>query len=167
MTEFTNEEIANLKKDLDKNLEKFFKDNDINVEKPIDIFEVLNKQKFSVYYADLKKFDGAVIIDESVDSVLGFDNNKIMVVNSNLSYEDSVFTLAHELAHFLASKWLKPTSKLQVEFREHSKKGARNDTENLIDFIAASILLPKEPFINILSRFEINSFIAFSNVIEF
>ncbi len=141
------EEIKKVEKDLPKNLVQFKKDfASSNGVLPIDIFKILERMGFEVYYGKLGKYDGAMLVDESVQSIDGFDTNKIIVVNSKLSYKKSVFTLAHELAHFLVQRWMNPLERLQIEFREHSKKGERDDTENLMDYIAASILMPEDVF---------------------
>ena len=117
-----------------------------NTSLPIDIFKILGRMGFEVYYGVLGKYDGAMLVDERVKVIDGFDTNKIVVVNSKLSYQKSVFTLAHELAHFLVRRWLTPNARLDIEFREQGQKGERNDTENFMDYIAASILMPEEMF---------------------
>lgn len=143
----TKEQLETLKKELPNNLAQFKKDfcseNDVI---PVDIFKILDRMGFDVYYGDLGKYDGAMLVDESVKSIDGFDTNKIVVASSRLSYNNALFTLAHELAHFLVYRWMKPHERLQIEFREHSKKGERDDTENFIDYIAASILMPEDLF---------------------
>lgn len=156
--ELTREELEKLKKNLSENLKNFretFCSGSDTL--PIDIFKILERMGFEVYYGDLGKFDGAMLIDEDVNFIEEFNTNKIMVVNSKLSYKSSVFTLAHELAHFLAYKWINPGKKMQVEFREHTKKGIRNETENFMDYVAASILMPEDIFKGVLAQKEIFS----------
>ena len=149
----TKEQLEELKAKLPENLEEFKKSfcsgNDTL---PINIFKILERMGFEVYYGDLGKYDGAMLIDEDVNFIEEFNTNKIMVVNSKLSYENSIFTLAHELAHFLAYKWINPHKKIQVEFREHTQKGVRDETENFMDYVAASILMPEDVFKSVLAQ---------------
>lgn len=154
--ELRTEEIKDLKKDLSKNLSIFFDEHYKERKIPVDIFKILNNIGFDVYYADLGTVEGVMVVDESVQAIEGFKGNKIMVVNSQLSYASSVFALAHELAHYLVQKWLYPNKKIQVEFREHIEKGMRSNTENFIDFIAASILMPSEQFKQVLAEKKIS-----------
>ena len=143
----TKEQIEVLQNDLPNKLKQFQQDYcSSSDELPIDIFKISDRMGFDVYYGDIGNYEGAMLVDESVKFIDGFDTNKILVVNSKLPYRASVFTLAHELAHFLVYRWLNPEKRLQIEFREHSKKGERDETENFIDFIAASILMPEEIF---------------------
>ena len=152
----TKEKIEELKKQLTSNLEKFRKEFcSENESTPIDIFKILDRMGFDVYYANLGKYDGAILVDERTAVIEGFNSNRLMVVNAKLPYENSVFTLAHELAHYLTQKWINPNTNLQIEFREHSTKGRRNETENFMDYIAASILMPKEWFAKSLANKEI------------
>ncbi len=144
---FTKEELQKIREDLPEKLKEFrnsFCSGSDSL--PIDIFKILDRMGFEVYYAKLGKLDGAMIIDESINAFENFKSNKLMLVNSKLSYENSVFTLAHELAHYLAYKWINPDKRVQVEFREHGIKGVRGDTEHCMDYIAASILMPEEIF---------------------
>lgn len=154
--ELTTKEIGQLKNNLNEYLEKFYLENSINIEQPIDIFDVLKKIGFSIYYAKLESYDGLIVVNEEIDYFRGFKSNKIIAANSELSYEHSVFVLAHELAHYLCAKWLsKNEEKIQVEYREPHKSDGRSESENFIDKVAAAILLPEKPFIKMLNGFGI------------
>ncbi len=154
----TKDELEKLNNDLTKNLEQFRKDFCSTSDKlPIDIFKISQRMGFEVYYGDLGKYDGAMLVDERVKFIDGFDTNKIVVVNSKLPYRKSIFTLAHELAHFLVYRWLRPNERLQIEFREHSQKGERDEIENFMDYIAASILMPEDVFKSSLAEKGITS----------
>ena len=153
MSELSKEQQDVLKEGLDSKIEKVFNQYSIDSNEPIDIFGLLEKIGFSVFYSDLKQYDGLIVVDETREKFDNFESNKIIAVNSNLGYEKSVFTLAHELAHFLCLKWLKCDENIQLEYRENSMVGKRTESENFIDFVAASILLPKKSFVATLNNF--------------
>lgn len=146
----TEEERRTLKEGLPGFLNDFWQAYYTEREVPVDIIKILKRMNFSVYYGKLPDaYDGFVMIDENVSAIKGLKNNKIVVANSKRSYESVMFTLAHELAHYLSQKWLNHNDKdhkVQLEFRERTNKGERDETENLMDFIAASILMPEEEF---------------------
>ena len=166
----TKDNLIKLKNDLDANLDNFFRAYYADQNIPVDIFAILERLNFDVYYGKLpRRYDGIMIVDENATVIEGFNSNKVIAANSKLSYRTSVFTLAHELAHYLAKRWLKSseTEKLEFEFREHTKKGERDETENFMDFIAASILMPKKQFIDDLENAGIkNAMDASSKVID-
>lgn len=163
----TKEQCEKIREDLSENLKQFRQDYFSSGTLPIDIFKIAQRLGFDIYYGDIGNYDGAMLVDESVKVIDGFETNKIVVVNSKLPYKQSVFTLAHELAHYLVDRWRNPNKHLQIEFREHSKKGERDETENLMDYIAASILMPEDIFKkDLLERGIESSDLVSANVID-
>jgi hypothetical protein len=117
---------------------------------PIDILEVVKKYKFTLVNALLdENDDGFIIVDNGKKNILGFETNKLIGVNSSKTLPWKRFIIAHELGHYILE--YKNSNKLQFAHRDHRK--GKNERENDIDYFAASILMPKDKFIDMYNTF--------------
>lgn len=115
----------------------------------VDVVKLANEIGFIVGKTDLDdNEDGFVMVDP--DGINKSSFTKIIGVNSNNSPKHQMFTIAHELGHYLFEK----NDSIQIyAHREHKKDkaGEKYNYENKIDYFAACLLMPKDSFIK---RFE-------------
>lgn len=140
---------------IDLFLKKFFADNNISASTngPIDVFSIATALGFGVYPADMEaNVEGAIIVDETKESVAGTAFNKVILYEVNNALKHVSFVVAHELAHYITEKLLDPNDKAIVEHREHKGSNPRNAYEQLIDYMAASILVPYDSAISYIKE---------------
>ena len=114
---------------------------------PIDIIKIVKKYGFTLVNARLdENEDGFIMINKSENNILGFETNKLIGVNSSKSLPWKRFIIAHELGHYKL-EYEDSNNKLQFAHRDHRK--GKDERENEIDYFSASILMPKEEFINL------------------
>lgn len=114
---------------------------------PIDIIKVVKKYGFTLVNARLdENEDGFIMINKSENNILGFETNKLIGVNSSKSLPWKRFIIAHELGHYKL-EYEDSDNKLQFAHRDHRK--GKDERENEIDYFSASILMPKDEFINL------------------
>ena len=114
---------------------------------PIDIIKIVKKYGFTLVNARLdENEDGLIMINKSENNILGFETNNLIGVNSSKSLPWKRFIIAHELGHYKL-EYEDSNNKLQFAHRDHRK--GKDERENEIDYFSASILMPKEEFINL------------------
>lgn len=112
---------------------------------PIDIVEVSKKLDFVLVNARLNENDdGFIIVDNSEDEILGFKTNKLIGINSSRSVPWKRFIIAHELGHYI----LKYKNSKKTEFAHRDHRKGKDKRENEIDYFSASILMPKDIYID-------------------
>ena len=134
--------------EMEEILKVFYDKNDIEVTIPVDIFEVANSLGFDVRGAEFKEpLDGLLLVDENAERIKGFNSNKVIAYNCQKSIYMKKFIVAHELAHYINAKNVKSEEKIVLAAREHEDEYSDNVNEQRMDYMAASILMPREDLV--------------------
>lgn len=113
----------------------------------IDVIRIAKSMGFVVGNIELDENEDGFIIVNDEKKIAGIGENRIIGINQNRSPKDKMFTIAHELGHYIFEK---DDNKLIYAHRERKKKDNNASGyvyENKIDFFAACLLMPKESFI--------------------
>lgn len=133
--------------ELDEITEEFLRKYSIDMKG--DIFQVLEKIGFEVHKANFRQpLEGIIFVDENEKRIKDFDKNKIIFYNANADLYKTRFILAHELAHYVNEKNKHPDRKVFFAMRDHQIGYSNNISEQEIDYMAASMLIPKEELKN-------------------
>ena len=118
----------------------------------VDIANVAKQLGFLVGNAKLgQEEDGFIIVDEGRSSILGFNTDKLIGVNSERTIDWKRFIIAHELGHYI------------LHFKEKNFKGlyvhldSKNeclDAEDSADYFATSLLMPMNSFVENYNRLQ-------------
>lgn len=116
---------------------------------PVDIFELADQLGFDVRGAAFDEhMEGLIVVNEFEDKIDGFESNKVIAYNCKKSIEQKKFIVAHELAHYIWEKSQAKEKRVVVAARDHQGKYSTNEMEQRMDYIAASLLVPKDHLID-------------------
>lgn len=116
---------------------------------PVDIFELADQLGFDVRGAEFDEhMDGLIVVNEFEDKIDGFESNKVIAYNCKKDIEDKKFIVAHELAHYIWEKSQAQERRIVVAARDHHGKYSVDEKEQRMDYIAASILVPREHLVD-------------------
>lgn len=119
---------------------------------PVDIFKVATDLGFDVRGAEFEEqLEGLIAVNEHIDRVNGFDSNKIIAYNCFKDINTKKFIVAHELAHYISEKTSAYDKKIVVAARDHASGYSENKEEQRMDYIAASLLIPKNDLCQFLN----------------
>lgn len=112
-----------------------------------NLLELTKLEDIKVYEADLS------IIGPNISGVIEYDNDKIksnpkIYINSNINKTRKVFTLAHELGHHFLHEGIK----LRLDTLDYSQQDKNTKEESEANYFAASLLIPKEQLLFLLSK---------------
>ena len=139
--QFSKEEMQEMESMIADFLERM----EIRRDLPIDIFKVAADLGFDVRGAEFEnQLEGLVIINENLDKIDGFDSNKVIAYNCFKDIHTKKFIVAHELAHYISEKTAAYNRKIVVAAREHGEDYSENCNEQKMDYIAASLLIPRD-----------------------
>lgn len=142
---FTKADMQNMESILLSFLSKM----NITLAVPVDIFELADQLGFDVRGAEfVENVDGIIIVDEFEDKIDGFESNKVIAYNCKKDIVDKKFIVAHELAHYIWEKAHAKEKRIVVAARDHRGKYSDDKKEQQMDYIAASILVPREHLID-------------------
>ncbi len=120
---------------------------------PVDIFKVATDLGFDVRGAEFEEqLEGLLAVNEFVDEVDGFDSNKIIAYNCSKDINTKKFIVAHELAHYISEKTNAYDKKIVVAARDHKDSYSSDKEEQRMDYIAASLLIPKNDLIEFINN---------------
>ncbi|MGN0517626.1 MAG: ImmA/IrrE family metallo-endopeptidase [Acutalibacteraceae bacterium] len=120
---------------------------------PIDIFKVATDLGFDVRGAEFEEqLEGLIAVNEHIDKVDGFNSNKIIAYNCFKDINTKKFIVAHELAHYITEKTNAYDKKIVVAARDHKASYSEDMTEQRMDYIAASLLIPKRDLCQFLKN---------------
>lgn len=120
---------------------------------PVDIFKIATDLGFDVRGAEFEeKLEGLLIVNEYVDKIDGFNSNKIIAYNCSKDITTKKFIVAHELAHYIREKTNAYDKNIVVAARDHVDSYSQNTEEQRMDYIAASLLIPKKDLVQFLSN---------------
>lgn len=132
---------------------KFFEVMEIERTVPVDIFKIATNLGFDVRGAEFEeKLEGLLIVNEYVDKIDGFDSNKIIAYNCSKDIATKKFIVAHELAHYIREKTDAYDKNIVIAARDHVDSYSQNTEEQRMDYIAASLLIPKKDLVQFLNH---------------
>ena len=146
---FSKQEMQKME-DLIKN---FIETMGIKIVVPVDIFKLATDLGFDVRGAEFEEqLDGILIVNEYVDKIEMFNKNKIIAYNCLKDIDAKKFIVAHELAHYICEKTNAHDKKIVTAARDHKDGYSSNEQEQRMDYIAASLLIPKDDLIEFIKN---------------
>ena len=128
---------------LDDKATEVIREYGINPSNGYDIVFLAKSMGFFVATAPLDDGeDGFIIVDGNGNDVLGTGSNKVIVVNSSRNQDVKRFIIAHELGHYVFNGKDK-----EIFAHREKKRGKYKEKEQDIDYFAASLLMPKDAFV--------------------
>ena len=107
---------------------------------PVNIVNLAKKMGFSIIQQDID-YDGAILIDnEKKFKVDGKEYNKLIIINNNQYYYRKIFTIAHEIGHYINE--VKDNNEKIFAHREESNKFEKDEIN--ANRIASELLMPTE-----------------------
>ena len=142
--EFTKEEIDNVEKEV----KEFFNENKIELSPDIDIIKVGKELGFQML---------SLSLPQGVDGVIKVGKEgKIIGVSNKTNPQEVRFVIAHELAHYLHKLKMENEEKPMFAMKDSILHGIKkDDNEHLMDLIAATILVPKDYFVQDIKNADI------------
>lgn len=138
------EDYFNLKQidnDAELLLNNFYKRKNLINEDKTPIIEIAKLMGFKMYTSDLKaNVSGIIGISSTLSSKFGSD--KVIILNKNESDEHILFTIAHEIAHYIYDY----NNKYDYYANQYKTDEAQTDEELRANRFAASFLMPKTKF---------------------
>lgn len=129
----------------------FIETMNLELDVPVDIFKVATILGFDVRGAEFEdQIEGLLAVNEFLDVIDGFDSNKIIAYDCSKDIDTKKFIVAHELAHYLSEKISANDKKIILAAREHEESYSSNKEEQSMDYIAASLLVPKNDLIEFI-----------------
>lgn len=147
--QFSKEEMKRME-DL---LSAFFERMEMDYIVPVDIFKVATDLGFDVRGAEFEEnLEGLIVVNEHTEKIEGFDSNKVIAYNCFKDINMKKFIVAHELAHYINEKANAYDKKIVVAARDHADGYSENVEEQQMDYMAASILIPKNDLCRFLEK---------------
>lgn len=129
-------------------IKEFFLKNKIEMIIPVDIFKVASILGFDVRGAEFKEpLEGLLLVDETAEKIPGFSSNKIIAYNCQKNINMKKFIVAHELAHYINAKNISSDEKIVLATRDLEGDYSNNVDEQRMDYMAASIIMPREDLV--------------------
>lgn len=123
------------------------------LEKSNDVYQLADRMGFDVRKVKInaqEKIQGILLVNEEENKVDEFSTNKAIGINVSDSSENNRFTVAHELSHYIFQKMTQQNFDDKIclfEKRiEHNNEKPRDFYEQVIDYMAAAILMPYNEF---------------------
>ena len=134
------------KKRILQRAKQFCEENGIN-DFPVNIVELCERQGIKVFEEYLPhNVSGFIVIQDK--NFLGYNSNRVIVVNLSDSAKRRRFTIAHELAHYILHR--SETGSLYA----HRDAGQNGGIETEANLFASYILMPTELVLKALKEFE-------------
>lgn len=131
--------------ELEKNITDFLTQHNIKLEVPVDIFNVADDLGFDVRGVEFpSELEGMILVNEQLDTISGFNSNKIIAYNLRKDIDSKKFIVGHELAHYIEVKVKNPNAKVVTAARERVNDYKGNREEQKKDYMAAALLVPKD-----------------------
>lgn len=147
--QFSKEEMERME-DL---ISAFFERMEIDYVVPVDIFKVATDLGFDVRGAEFEEnLEGLIIVNENTEKIEGFDSNKVIAYNCFKDISMKKFIVAHELAHYISEKVNAYDKKIVIATRDHVDSYSEDREEQQMDYMAASLLIPKNDLCQFLER---------------
>ena len=141
--------LKDIDKDAESLLNKFInnKSNKLNGENNLtDIIKIARIMGFKIFHTQLEKdkreLSGMIGISKKFEEKFGSD--KIIILNSIDSDEHMLFTIAHEIAHYIYD--YNPNLHKKEYFNKYKIDEAQTDEEKRANRFAAAFLMPAEKF---------------------
>ena len=141
--------LKDIDKDAESLLNKFInnKSNKLNGENNLtDIIKIARIMGFKIFHTQLEKdkreLSGMIGISKKFEEKFGSD--KIIILNSIDSDEHMLFTIAHEIAHYIYD--YNPNLHKKEYFNKYKTDEAQTDEEKRANRFAAAFLMPAEKF---------------------
>ncbi len=142
---FTDNEML----EMEEIISSFFENKDIKLTIPVDIFKVASDLGFDVRGTEFREpLEGILLVNEHVEEIAPFESNKVIAYNCQKDISSKKFIVAHELAHYIMAKNKSKDSKVVVAARDHEQSYSEDVDEQRMDYIAASLLVPRDDLID-------------------
>ncbi|MFY9462932.1 MAG: ImmA/IrrE family metallo-endopeptidase [Candidatus Sungiibacteriota bacterium] len=135
--------------EIDEKVDKIRRETGLSYPKD-NLLDIAEKLGVKVYYLDLSEFSKS---NKGVNGIIKWsekpeeESKAEIYINNDYSSERKRFTLAHELGHFI----LHPNEeKLRVDTYDYSKGTQDSSDETEANYFAASLLMPRDEFENVL-----------------
>ncbi len=140
--EFTKDEMLQM----ENNLAAFFESKKLSLKIPVDIFKLTDDLGFDVRGTEFisSKLDGLLVVNENLDRINDFASNKVIAYDCKKSINQKKFIVAHELAHYIEEKINNMDKKIIFAARDRDIYYSVAKPEQMIDYYAAAILMPKK-----------------------
>lgn len=138
--------------DMESVIDNFFTKNKIQISLPIDSIALAKSMGFKVFSADLGgEADALIAVNEEIHAIEDVGSNKLIVYNRSIASEEHIrFVIAHELAHYITEKEKGNNVVFAERVNVHGDK--KSFEEQKMDYLAASILVPKTLLQSLLDR---------------
>ncbi len=137
---------------VEKNISEFCKKHKIEFTRDCDLFEVcqqLGIKVLSMFMEDsIPGVDGLLLVNK---------NKKVIGVNNNLPLHQARFVIAHELSHYIRNDMSENKSDVFAAKDKLFHDEDKDIEEHIMDYMAASILVPKEEFNKDLERLSLQN----------
>lgn len=142
---FTEEKM----KEIDAEVALFFKDNGFSLKANFDIINTCTQLGFKMISLDLPKgIDGVIAVGKG---------SKLIGLSNRVTPLESRFVVAHELAHYIYESRGKKEEDILFAMKDsilHDEQ--KSEIEDLMDFMAAAILVPKDLFLEDLRKLDLS-----------
>ncbi len=140
-------------KRMEELIDAFLKTMKIDYAVPVDIFRVATDLGFDVRGAEFEeKLEGLIVVNEYTEKIEGFNSNKVIAYNCFKDISMKKFIVAHELAHYISEKANAYDKKIVIAARDHVDSYSEDIKEQQMDYMAASLLIPKNDLCQFLER---------------
>lgn len=116
------------------------------------IIEIAKEMGFKIFYTNFegenRNLSGMIGISQKLKNKFGGD--KVIVLNGKDSDEHMLFTIAHEIAHYIYDYNINEKNK--DYFNKYRTDEARTDVEERTNRFAASFMMPKTKFIRLFDE---------------
>lgn len=147
--EFTKDKMM----EVDQEVATFFQKNGFILKANFDIINTCSQLGFKMISLSLPKgIDGVIAVEKGT---------KLIGVSNRVTPLESRFVVAHELAHYIHESKGKKEEEVLFAMKDsilHDEQ--KSEIEDLMDFMAAAILVPKDLFLEDLRKLNISKVVS-------
>lgn len=130
---------------------------------PIPVEDIIRAMGFSLYenVMPIPSVSGYIAIDPKLRAK--FNNDKIIVVNSNDSVGHQRFAIAHEIAHYIYDY---DGEKSLYDLYDTNRNNIDNPREKRANRFAAELMIPAAPFLSIIKEIELENLSLVEGIVK-
>lgn len=138
------------KKDCDRKVIEFCQKYDLSLPAGYDIVKICKSLGFKVLSlsltGELGRFDGVILVNPE---------QKVIGINNKLDMQKARFTIAHELSHYIYNDMSDDRQEVVATRDTIFHKEAKPIIEHMMDYMAATLLVPENEFKKALSALNV------------